>query len=136
MPRPRRIQPTDNMNRAMELVDRIRSLTEELERAKAELARMLGSQPARQAPAARAATREAGRYFRPNSISQQVLNLITTAGFGGIQRGEIQERLRAEPGAIHSALKVHQKAGRIKNADGRWRLVGSAAVAGPTPALG
>jgi hypothetical protein len=130
MPRPRRIQPTDNMNRAMELVDRIRSLTDELERAKAELARMLGQDVRRSAPT-QTAVREAGRYFKPGSVSQQVLNLVTSAGMGGIERHELQERLRAEPGAIHSALKVHQKAGRIRNADGRWRLAGSTAMVGP-----
>lgn len=54
------------------------------------------------------------------SIADRVLNLIREAGPAGLQRRDILAIIPNE-GAVHSALKAHQSAGRIHSAGGAWR---------------
>ncbi len=99
----------------LKLAERINTLRAELAAAEAEFAGVARSSPKGPTPKGR------GRPMGP-SVSQRVLNLVQESGKGGIARKDIIGIVgKAHESAVHSALKVHQRAGRLQSDGGVWR---------------
>jgi hypothetical protein len=99
-----------NIEKLLELSQRVLKLRSELNQAEAELASFTG----RQGPA-----QPAGRGTSPPSVSQRVLNMVRDAGAEGIRRADIL-RIIDQESAVTSALKVHSSKGIIISRDGSW----------------
>jgi hypothetical protein len=106
-----------NIDKVLEVAQRVHSIRAQLKDAEAELASLVSAKPAA-APARRKPVR--GASPGP-SVSQRVINMVLDAGPVGVARRDLVAVLGKDAdAAIHSALKAHQAAGRIKNDAGQW----------------
>jgi hypothetical protein len=106
-----------NIDKALEAARRVEAARAALRLAEEEFAALAGAKPAN--PATRKPIR--GRTSGGPSVSQRVLGLITQAGPAGIPRKDIVAVVgKDNETAVHSALKVHQGKGLVKNESGLW----------------
>lgn len=104
-----------NIDKALEAARRVETARAALKQAEEEFAAVAGGKVA----PARKPIR--GRTSGGPSVSQRVLGLITSAGPGGIARKDMVAVLgKDNEVAVHSALKVHQGKGLVRNEDGQW----------------
>jgi hypothetical protein len=103
--------PIINLEQKLQLALRIASLRTELAALEVEFA----GGPVGSPPKPRASAKASGGP----SISERVLNVITEAGAEGISRRDLLIVL-PHGDAVHSALKVHSRAGRIYSSGGKW----------------
>jgi hypothetical protein len=102
--------PIINLEAKLQLALRIAALRTELAALEVEFA----GGPVASPPKPRASAKTPGP-----SISERVLNVITEAGADGISRRDLLTVL-PHGDAVHSALKVHSRAGRIYSSGGKW----------------
>lgn len=110
-----------DINKHLEAARRVEIARQALATAEAEYAALIGGQ----APRSRSQPpRRAVRGSSGPSVSQRVLGLVVDSGRTGIARRDILDIIgAAHEAAVHSALKAHAQAGRIRNDAGQWVTV-------------
>lgn len=108
----------NNVDRAIELTNRVISLRSQLASAEAELHNFIAGKAAK--PATRTPPKRGPiRGSNAPSVSQRVLAMITNSGRQGIASRDIVAVIPNKE-AVHSALQAHRTAGRIVNDGGQW----------------
>lgn len=101
-----------DIEKQLKLAATITRLRSELAAAEAEFAGTVPSKPRQPGPRGKGPT---------PSISERVLHVIRDAGPVGVSRRDLLAVL-PNPEAVHSALKVHSRAGRIYSDGGVWMV--------------
>lgn len=109
-----------DIDKALAAAQRVERARAELKVAEDEFAALTQGKPISRA---RPSPKPKGKGSGGPSVSSRVLGLIQTAGPAGIPRADIISVVgKTNEVAVHSALKVHQNKGRVKNENGRWVL--------------
>jgi hypothetical protein len=107
-----------NINQVLEAARHVEQARAALKEAEAQLANLTGAGPA---PGRPQPARRPVRGASTPSISKRVLQMVLNSGRAGIARRDIIDVIGpSHEAAVHSALKLHQRAQRIQNDAGQW----------------